>query len=270
VRTARRGSREGDVGTARDGGRTGSWWVLGFLLPVAAHAVACTPATPPEDLAPRARFEWAHERFDREDWGAAERGFRDFLFRQPLPPMVDSAQYLLGEAQYRSEKYLEAAESFQRLALNRPTSPLADDAQFGVCRSYWELVPDLALDQSYARQTEEACQRLLQFYLPTPLEDEARGLLRLARDRLAAKRYRTAHWYYDRKIYESANIYLEEILEVFPETEIVPEVMVTLFRSYRAMGFDQEARAIRRRLMQNYPGTEEAEEIEREPLPGSP
>ena len=237
------------------------------LLTVLASA-ACGAHGPPEGLASTDIYRWAVERFETGDYGSAREGLDDFLLQEPLHPKADSAQYLLGEANYRAERYLEAAEAFERLAVNRPGSDLADDAQLGVCRSYWQLSPDLPLDQEYTRQARDACNRLLQYYTPSPLEGQARELMAKARAKLAAKQYRIARWYYEHGAYESANIYLEDVLENYPEAPVVPEVLATLFRSYRKMGFDREARDIRRRLLDEYGDSPQAAEIRDVELPG--
>lgn len=239
----------------------------GLTVLCVASLAACGGKSPPDGLEPVERFEWGLERFEEGDMGAARNGFREFLLNDPLHPRADSAQYMLGEAHYRDGRYVEAAEAYSRLATNRPTSPLADDAQLGVCRSYWALSPDLPLDQEYTRQSADACGRVIEFYAPTPLEDEAREIRSRARDKLAAKRYRVAEWYLDRGAYESANIYLEQILSDYPDSDVVPRALSTLFRSYRELGFDSEAREVRRRLLEEHPGSPAAAEVEDQELP---
>jgi outer membrane protein assembly factor BamD len=215
-------------------------------------------------------FRWSVEAFEEGEYGSAAEGLREFLLEEPLHPKVDSAQYLLGESRFRDGKYVQAAEAFDRLAVNRPGSRLADDAQLGVCHSYWRLSPDLPLDQSYTRDARDACQRLLQYYTPSPLEERARALRDSARHKLAAKQYRVARWYFDHGAFQSANIYLEEVLNQHPEAPVIPEVMATLFRSYRELGFDREARAIRERLLQEHGDSPAAREVRDLELPSAP
>lgn len=229
---------------------------------------ACGGKAPPEQIAPESRFERATRAFESEDWSEAAQAYQDFLIDAPLHPLADSAQYMIGEARFREEKYVEAAESFERLALNRPGSSLADDAQLGVCRSYWQLSPDLPLDQEYTRKARDACDRLIQYYTPSPLEEEARQLRQRARDKIAAKLLRTARWYFEQGAYESANIYLEDILEGHPDAPVVPDVLATLFESYRELGFDREARQVRRRLLDEYGESEAAKRLRDVEAPG--
>jgi len=255
------------VGGDRDVRGTGV--LAAACVGLALLAAGCGGKSASEQIQPETRLERAMASFEEEDYGDAAEAFREFLLAAPLHPMADSAQYLLAESHFRDEKYIEAAEAFERLAINRPGSSLADDAQLGVCRSYWELSPDLPLDQAYTRQALDACDRMLQYYTPSPLEDRARELRRRARDKIAAKRFRTARWYYEQGAYQSANIYLEDILENHPDAPVVPEVLATLFRSYRELGFDREAREVRRRLLEEHADSEPARRLRDVEPPGT-
>lgn len=247
----------------RDAGRAGAP-VLPVLAAVAGALSwlgACSGTRPPEGLTPQQLFEWAQEKFEGGDHGAAVAGFQRFVIRDPLNPLVDSAQYLVGEAYLRDGQELLAATEFERLATTRPNSPLADDAQFGLCRAHWEMSPGLALEQEDTRRAAEECQRLLQFFPDSPLLEEARRILDEARAKLAHKAYRIGRYYFRNQLYESANIYFEKALEEGPDAPIVPDVLAALYRSYRRVGFDAEAEAVRRRLLQEYPDTPQAREL---------
>ena len=140
----------GGGGTATRKGRRlrgTSWLAVGLLA-------GCAPAMPPEDATPRGRFDWSVDRFEREKYHDAIRGFRDHLLREPLHPTADSSRLLLAESYLATDQELLAANEFRQLATSRPNSPLADDAQFGVCKSYWTVSPDLPRDQARARIME--------------------------------------------------------------------------------------------------------------------
>jgi outer membrane protein assembly factor BamD (BamD/ComL family) len=75
---------------------------------------------------------------------------------------------------------------------------------------------------------------------------------------MAAKELRISRYYYDRGFYESAIIYLEHILQTYPEAEVIPETLLVLHDSYSRVGFRMEAEAVRRRLLEVFPDTPEA------------
>lgn len=234
------------------------------LLPALCAALllaGCGGKEPPRNPAPEESLEWARERFEEGDYRAAARGLEAFLTRNPLHPLSDSAQHLLGEAHFRAERYPQARQAFSRLVSTRPTSSVADDAQLGVCRSWWAESPDLPRDQGPTRNAVDACGRLLELWPDSELADEARRLRDRARGKLAAKYLRVGRWYMDHDLYESAKIYFEIVVERFPEAPVVPETLAELYRTYREMGFDSEAEQVRERLLREFGDSEAAREL---------
>lgn len=233
-----------------------------LLLTACAALAACSGKSPPQSGPAPEHFEWAAAQFDRGNYGAAAEGFRSFMVRHPLHEQADSAQYLLARSYLEQGKAIQAANEYTQLASTRPGSALADDAQMGACRSYWEAAPGLARTQENTRAAIDACRRLTEFFPESPLVSDAEELIERAREKLAAKKYRVAKYYYDRGYYESANIYLEAVLADYPEAPVVPEVLATLYRSYRELGFESEAQSIRERLLSEHSGSPEAERLE--------
>ncbi len=229
-----------------------------------AVLASCSTKLPPDGTPPQERFQWAEEKYDSGKYGDAAKGFLDFVTREPLSPLADSALYLLAQSYLKDGEALQAATEFTRFAQTRPNSPLADDAQLGACQSYWELSPSLPRDQEYTAKTIEECTRMLQFFPDSPRRAEAQALVQEARSKMAAKQYRVGKYYFDQRLYESANIYFEAALEDYPDAPIIPQVLATLYRSYRKLGFDAEAELTRQRLVRDYPDTEATRKLEGE------
>lgn len=228
------------------------------LASAAFLLAACAPPRPPRGISPEQIFQWSQDHFDRRKYGASVTGFRDFLVRDPLSPLADSAQFMVGESYLRDGQELLAITEFERMVQTRPGSELADDAQFGLCRAQWQLSPKVQLEQEHTRLTVQECRRLVQFFGGSPWVPRATEMTREAQNKLAEKAYRVGRYYFKRKLYESANIYFERALAEAPDGPIVPEVLRSLYLSYRRVGFDAEAEQIRRRLLQDFPDTEAA------------
>jgi outer membrane protein assembly factor BamD len=252
------------MGRFRGGGDTAtvrpthlSWVAWGAV----ALLAGCAPAMPPEDATPRGRFDWSVERYEAGKYHDAVRGFRDHLLREPLHPTADSSRLLLAESYLATDQELLAANEFRQLATSRPNSPLADDAQLGVCRSFWTVSPDLPRDQEFTGKTIEECTRLMEFFPRSPLVGEARDLVAQARQKMAAKELRVGRYYFDRGFYESAIIYFENVLQTYPEAEVIAETLSVLYDSYSRVGFRAEADLVRQRLIELYPDSPEAQEM---------
>lgn len=224
-------------------------------------ALSCAASGPPADLSSPDRFQWAQERFESGGFGAAALGFQDFVIRDPLNPLVDSAQYMLAESYLRGGRELDAAEEFSRLATTRPNSPWADDAQLGACRAYWEASPKIALSQEFTDRSIEACQRLVDFFPTSPLRAEAERQIARARSKKAEKSLDIARYYYRRHLYEPANVYFEKALADSPSADLMPELLSLMYRSFTEVGFAAEAEAARERLLREFPDSEEAREL---------
>ena len=238
------------------------------LLALIVFTGGCAAAMPSPESTPRQRFDWSKERFENEKYSQAIRGFRDHLFRDPLDATADSARFLLAESYLESDQELLAANEFRQLATTRPNSALADEAQYGVCRAYWKLSPDVARDQEFTRNTIEECTRLVEFYPRSPLAAEARSTIEEATQKLAAKDLRIGRWYYSRGLYQSSIIYLESVLESYPGSGVEPEVLALLHDAYSYVGFSREAEQVRERLLQAYPDSPEAGEAARSAASG--
>jgi outer membrane protein assembly factor BamD len=232
-----------------------------ILCAVQGGLLACSASSPPSELSSPDRFSWSQERFDNEDFGSSARGFQDFVIRDPLNPLVDSAQFMMAESYLRGGRELEAAEEFSRLSTTRPNSPWADDAQLGACRAYWEASPKVALSQEFTDLAIEGCQRLLDFFPTSPLRVDAERRIAEARSKKSEKSYDIARYYYKRKLYESANVYLEKALTELPSPELLPQILVMQYRSYQLVGFEAEAETARERLLREFPDSEEAREV---------
>ncbi|MXX78073.1 MAG: outer membrane protein assembly factor BamD [Gemmatimonadales bacterium] len=231
----------------------------GVLAATVLVLAGCSSSGPPGDLEPPDLFQWAHDRFDAEEYRRAADGFLAFMVRDPLNPLVDSAQYLAAEGQLRAGNELDAVEEFRRMATNRPNSPLADDAQLGLCRAYLAASPRVTLSQEFTRRALEECERLLQFFPTTPFREQAESLMAEARAKLAEQSYEIGRYYQDRmRLAESAIVYFEKSLAEDPTEEFLPDLLLRLYRSYNVVGYETEAGVVRERLLSEFPDSVEA------------
>jgi len=222
---------------------------------------ACGPQRPPEGIAGPDLFAWAQERFDEGDYRSARNGFQAFLLTEPLSSLTDSAQFMGAESQLRFGDDLPAAEEFARLATGRPNSPWADDAQLGVCRAYMAAAPKISLSQEYAERAIVECERVGQFFPASDLREAAQKMVAAAQSKLAEKSLTVGEYYFKRRFYGSANVYFEKAISEHPGPDILPQLLEFMVRSYGKIGFDTEARAMRDRLLEEFPDSKEAARV---------
>jgi outer membrane protein assembly factor BamD len=230
------------------------------LVAVALALTGC-PKELPRDAPADELYRIGIERFERRDWTKAIEALQRFLFQDPGHQKADSAQYLIGESYFQQRQYLTAANEFLRLAQNRPAGPLADDARYRACEAYYELSPRPELDQEYTEEAIDQCQSVVLLYPQSPLAGEAAKRNRELTDKLARKHYLNAMYYYKRRAYDSALVYLKHLLASYPGSSVEAEVLLTLYETYYRLGYMEDAEQAKARLMREYPESPEAGKV---------
>lgn len=233
-----------------------------LALPALLLALVGCPKGLPQDASPDRLYSIGREQFEKGDWDRAIEAFQRFLYQDPGHPKADSAQYLVGEAYFNQKQYLTAAAEFLRLAQNRPAGPLADDSRYRACESYHKLSPRPELDQEYTDEAIGQCRSVVLLYPGSPYASEATERVRELTDKLARKYYLNALFYYKRRAYDSAIVYLEYVLETYGGAAVEPEALLTLYEAYRKVGYSREAEQTRERLLREYPDSPQAQEAQ--------
>lgn len=219
------------------------------------------PKELPQDAPPEELYRIGVERFEKRDWTRAIEALQRFLFQDPGHQKADSAQFLIAESYFGQKQYLTAAAEYLRLAQNRPAGPLADDARYRACQSYYELSPRPELDQEYTGDAIDQCRSVVLLYPQSPFAQQAAERTKELTDKLARKRYLNALYYYKRRAYDSALVYLENLLENYPGSQVEPEALLTLYETYQRLGYEEEAGRTRERLLRDHPDTRQAARI---------
>ena len=201
------------------------------------------------------------ERAENRKWDDAVAALEAFTFQHPTHPRYQEARYRLGDVYFEKEEYITAAAEFARLADDYPGGEWADNARFKVCESYFELSPRPALDQEYTLSAIEHCESLLAYYPESEFAESARAIVGGLRDKLATKTYLVGEYYFKRRAYDSAILSFNTVLSAYPSTDAAPRALLKLYETYEALGYADEAREARERLLREYPESREAGEI---------
>lgn len=173
--------------------------------------------------------------FAKGKYGDAALEYKDFLASFAGDERCDYAQFRLGESYRMNGEYALAEVEYRILINDYAYSEYVDDAFFleGLC-SFKES-PQVERDQT---KTEEALDRLTRFvqtFPKSPRLPEAQEALREVRAKLGHKEFINAQLYYSRKHYDAALVYLNKIIDRYPDT-----VWAARSRFYR--GAIEEAR----------------------------
>ncbi|MEO8029346.1 MAG: outer membrane protein assembly factor BamD [Gemmatimonadota bacterium] len=160
----------------------------------------------------------------------------------PGDPRIVQARFYLGEAQFALGDQLAAAREFRRVSDETPNDPLAPIALLRAGDAYADLWRKPELDPTYAQTAISTYQELSNRYPGSDAATRAREQVDYLQGRFAYKQYRAALYYYRLKAYDSAILYLKDVVATYPRSEIAPEALITLISAYQKLGYVEDVK----------------------------
>lgn len=260
IRRLARRSRDRSAGRA-DLARAA--WLRWVAATGAAAAVACSSTPAFSGWTAEQLYAHGEQAFAEQDWGEARDSFEHLLLTFPGFGQVVEARSYLAQAFFEDEQYVSAISEFTRIVQAYPDHESAGDAWMGLCRSYAAMSPHPQRDQQYTRQARTTCENVASDFRGTAVADSAMAVAGRMFDKLAARVYGEAQFYFQRDIYESAELGFLRLLELFPNTTSAPLALVRLIEIYDQWGWDEEREQYETQLLEDYPDSPEAREFAR-------
>src|SRR5690349_19037671 len=174
-------------------------------------------------------------------WGDAEKLLnRAVLEFEPGDPRVPQAHFYLGEALFAQGSQLEAAREFRKTSDETPNDPLAPEALLRLGDVYADLWRRPELDPTYGQTALSTYQELLNRYPESAAAKRAQLRINELNERFAYKEYKAAVFYFRLKAYDSAILYLKDLVATYPKTTVVPDALVKLVQAYKALGYRED------------------------------
>jgi outer membrane protein assembly factor BamD len=188
-------------------------------------------------------FRLAENRVRHGKWGDAIKHLERVLLEfSPGDPRIPQARYFLGEAKLAIGSHLEAAREFRRVSDETPNDRLAPEALLRVGDVYTELWRRPELDPSYGQTALATYQELLNRYANTPAAARAQQRINDLQERFAYKEYRAALFYFKLKAYDSAILYLKDVVATYPRASVAPDALLKLVEAYRRLGYQEDVK----------------------------
>lgn len=203
------------------------------------------PAPVPEATASAASIDslWrdAEQAARRGDWGdAAKLLDRALLEFSPGDARIARAHFLLGEALFAQNRHLEAAREFRKTSDETPNDPLSAEALLRLGDVYADLWRRPELDPTYGQTALSTYQELLNRYPESNAAKRAQLRIAELNEQFASKAYKSALFYFRLKAYDSAILYLKDLVATYPRAAVVPQALVKLVQAYRALGYRED------------------------------
>lgn len=188
-------------------------------------------------------FRLAESRVRRGKWGDAINDLERVLLEfSPGDSRSPQARYFLGEAKFAIGSHLDAAREFRRVSDETPNDRLAPEALLRVGDVYADLWRRPELDPSYGQTALATYQELLNRYASTPAAARAQERIAELQERFAYKEYRAGLYYFKLKAYDSAILYLKDVVATYPRASVAPDALLKLVEAYRRLGYQEDVR----------------------------
>ncbi len=198
------------------------------------------------EMSPEEQFAYAKRIFDKKDYYKAKMQFTVVVLNNPGHPIIEKAQFYLGQSHYYEKEYLLAAAEYEKLIQSIPQSPFVDDAQYMVGMCYYQLSPGYALDQEYTYKAITKFQQFLEDYPESEFRPLAEKRLSESVSKLAKKEYKTGELYRKMSMFSSALISFDAVLERYYDTEYADDAQYWKGECHRKMGeWDDAEKAFR-------------------------
>lgn len=224
----------------------------------------CSSAPPYQGMSAEQIFQVGQQAMEEEEWDDAIQAFERLISGQPGFARLAEVRFALGEAHFEKGQYLMAASEWELFMTRYPSNGRVPEASLGICRSFAALSPHPRRDQTYTERARDACRQTRNEFQGMNVADEAEEIRAGMVEKLARKVYLTGQDYQRWGAHDSAIIYFQDVVDFYPETSWAPEGLLGMYRSYREIGWEEEAEAARRRLLSNYPDSQAAVELRAE------
>lgn len=232
---------------------------IAVLLTVSASLAACGAGmsryqgVPPAEL-----FAMAEAEMAEEDYTTAIRILDRLLIANGDWDRLPEARLELGHAHFAKGDFLTARAEYQRFLDRYAGHPGSADASLGICRSLASLTPRAERDQGYTQEAMASCRNVVVDFAGQSQAADAAQISNSLRQVLAEKEFRNAEFYFRRRMYDSAILYYQFVVNLYSESEYAPDALLGIYYSNQEIGYDDLADEAKDRLLLEYPNSEAA------------
>ncbi len=235
--------------------------VTGTIL-LALLISACAGLKPEPDHSLRGRYEEARTLYARGKYLDAAESFDILALSFSGSELMDSIKFYYAESRFHLREYLLAADSYGFIVEHLPNSPLRDLSQYNLGKCYFLLAPKYPLDQSYTYYAIEAFSDFQKEFPESQYSDEVEDYLYRSRLKLAQKEFRNGRLYFRMRRFKAALIYLDDVLrEYYDIDEVAASAVFLKAECLRELERHQDARALYENYLNQYPYGEQVEDV---------
>jgi outer membrane protein assembly factor BamD len=244
------------------------WFFAVFAL-LALLLSACSTVTDPAETykgeSPEQIFQRGEAALRDKNYSEAVKRFEALEVQYPLERNTQTAELHLIYDYYMTEDYASAESTADRYIHSYPASPNIDYAYYmlGLSEYYQNLgiferffAVDLAKrDLTQVKKSFDDFSTVSKGYPHSPYAPAAHQYTVYLRNVLANHQLQVAQYYYSRKAYVAAANRANIVVQNFQGATAVPEALVMMVKSYRALHLTQLENDTLEVLRYNYPNS---------------
>ena len=171
-------------------------------------------------------FKKAINYFEDEKYSKAKSYFENIVDQYSGTEVAVDALYYLASCEYELNDFNNAKQSFK--VYNRYSQNMIklQSARFMICLCMFELTLEHPKDQSATYEALEQLQIFIEEYPGSKYDLEASQKIEELRNKLALKKYEIAKLYIKTDNFDSAKIYLDELLGQYYDTNYADDARV--------------------------------------------
>lgn len=212
-------------------------------------------------MTPDALFQLAITEFQEGSHGNAIEALDRLLIAHGDWDRLPEARLMLGDVYFAREDFLTARAEYQRFMDRYAGHPRSADASLGICKSLAELAPVPQRDQGYTLEAITSCRNVVIDYAGLQQSADAAEISNALRHTLAEKEFLNGEFYRRREIWDAAIKYYEFVIQLYPESEFVPDALLGVYLSNMEIGYEDLAEEARQQLLQQFPDSDAADLI---------
>ena len=147
--------------------------------------------------------------------------YKKVVENAPYGRLADEAQFRMGQAMKKGDRYDEAIQAFQKILDDYPTSTFVDKAKFEVADCAYKASLKPAYDAEPTAKAIKAFEDFSRENRDRSLSKEADKTIQRLKDRAAEKSLLTAQFYEKQGRYQAAIIYYQDVIDTYPESSYV-------------------------------------------------
>ncbi len=194
--------------------------------------------------------------FNRGKYQFAMEVFQDVKNYYPESPFATRAEIKIADAHFFLAEYEEAIVVYEEFRKLHPYHEDIPYILFQIGQSYYKQIPSPDRDPTPARKALSNFQYLVENYPPSIFTDAAQERIQICRRNLAEHEFLIGRFYYKKRNYRGAVARFEEIVMNYQDTELVPQALFHLGKSFLNLSLDDKARAAFLEITRQYPDSE--------------